>query len=63
VAGVAHTGIGSDFDGIMAVPPGLEDVSKMQSLAGVLDARGWEGDEIAAVMGGNLLRLFIDVCG
>jgi membrane dipeptidase len=63
VAGVAHTGIGSDFDGIMAVPPGLEDVSKMQALAVVLAARGWEEGDIASVMGENMLRLFSAVCG
>jgi membrane dipeptidase len=63
VAGAAHTGIGSDFDGIMAVPPGLEDVSKMQALAAVLAGRGWKDDDIASVMGGNLLNLFTTVCG
>jgi membrane dipeptidase len=63
VAGVAHTGIGSDFDGIMVVPPGLEDVSKMQALAGVLEGRGWSRGDIADVMGGNVLRLFTAVCG
>ncbi len=63
VAGVLHTGIGSDFDGIMAVPPGLEDVSKMQALAAVLAARGWNEDDIAAVMGENLLNLFSTGCG
>lgn len=63
VAGVAHTGIGSDFDGIMVVPPGLEDVSKMQALTAVLDGRGWSGSDIAAVAGGNLLRFFSEVCG
>jgi membrane dipeptidase len=63
VAGVAHAGIGSDFDGIMVVPPGLEDVSMMQSLAAVLAGRGWETADIASVMFGNLLRLFTEVCG
>jgi len=63
VAGVGHTGIGSDFDGIMAVPPGLEDVSKMQALTAVLSGRGWSEGDIGAVAGGNLARLFSDVCG
>ncbi len=63
VAGVDHTGIGSDFDGIMVVPPGLEDVSKMQALAAVLAGRGWDEGDIAAVMGGNLLKLFSAICG
>jgi membrane dipeptidase len=62
VAGISHTGIGSDFDGIMAVPPGLEDISRVQALAGVLAGRGWKEGDIAAVMGQNLLRLFSAVC-
>jgi membrane dipeptidase len=62
VAGVAHTGIGSDFDGIMVVPPGLEDVSKMQALAAILAGRGWKEDDIASVMGKNLLDLFSIIC-
>jgi len=61
VAGVGHTGIGSDFDGIMVVPPGLEDVSKMQALAAILAGRGWKKDDIASVMGENLLELFTAV--
>src|SRR5499425_3788305 len=32
VAGVDHVGIGSDFDGIRAVPSGLEDISKIPNL-------------------------------
>lgn len=63
VAGIAHTGIGSDFDGIMVVPPGLEDISKVQALAAALAARGWDVDDITSVMGENLLRLFSTVCG
>ena len=58
VAGVSHTGIGSDFDGIMVVPPGLEDAPQMQALAAVLAGRGWNEADIAAVMGDNLLKLF-----
>ena len=62
VAGIAHTGIGSDFDGIMVVPPDLEDVSKMQALAAVLKDRGWDEGDIASVMGENLMNLFSTVC-
>jgi len=35
----------------------------MQALAAVLGARGWSRDDIAAVLGGNLQRLFTTVCG
>ena len=63
VAGASHVGLGSDFDGIAAVPPGLEDVSRMQSLAAELLLRGWSEDEVASVMGENLLRFFEDALG
>lgn len=63
VAGIEHVGIGSDFDGINLVPPGLEDVSRMQALAAELRRRGWSREDAGAVAGGNLLRLFTDVCG
>ena len=57
VAGVDHVGLGSDFDGISAVPVGLEDVAAMPSIAGALLDRGWSAAEIAQVLGLNMLRL------
>lgn len=62
VAGIGSVGIGSDFDGIMMVPPGLEDVSRMQLLAAELRRRGWSVSDTAAVAGGNLVRLFERIC-
>jgi membrane dipeptidase len=57
VAGVDHVGLGSDFDGISAVPVGLDDVAKMPSIAGALLDRGWSAVEIAKILGLNMLRL------
>jgi len=57
VAGIDHVGLGSDFDGISAVPVGLEDVTKMPSIADALIGRGWSAAEIAQVLGLNMLRL------
>jgi len=57
VAGVDHIGIGSDFDGISATPEGLDDVSDYPALLAELLRRGWSDDEVAAVAGGNLLRV------
>ena len=57
VAGVEHVGLGSDFDGISAVPVGLEDVAAMPSIAKALLDRGWSAVEIAQVLGGNMMRL------
>ena len=57
VAGVDHVGLGSDFDGISAVPVGLEDVAAMPSIPKALLDRGWSAAEIAQIVGGNMLRL------
>jgi membrane dipeptidase len=57
VAGVDHVGIGSDFDGITAVPRGLEDVSRLPYLLAELLDRGWSRDDLAKLVGGNVLRV------
>ena len=56
VAGIDHVGLGSDFDGISAVPEGLEDVSTYPALLAELLARGYTGEEIGKVAGANALR-------
>ncbi|GAA5992024.1 hypothetical protein JCM10908_000704 [Rhodotorula pacifica] len=57
LAGREHLGIGSDFDGIEAVPEGLEDVSKYPNLIAELIRRGWTDKEIMGLTSGNLLRI------
>ena len=56
VAGVAHVGIGGDFDGITRVVEGLEDVSTYPALFAELSRRGWNDEQLAALAGGNVLR-------
>jgi len=56
VAGVAHVGLGGDFDGTPDVTVGLEDVSAYPALFAELLARGWTEADCAALAGGNLLR-------
>jgi len=58
VAGKAHVGIGSDFDGIAETPRGLEDVSKYPALIAELYKRGWNKFELSGLTGANLLRVF-----
>ena len=58
VAGIDHVGIGSDFDGINAVPKQLEDVSCYPHITQELLNRGYKKDEILKVLGGNLLHVF-----
>jgi membrane dipeptidase len=57
VAGVDHVGIGSDYDGISALPKGMEDVSGYPALLVELMRRGWSREDIAKVAGLNILRV------
>lgn len=56
VAGRAHVGIGSDFDGNLFWPDGLDDVSCYPNLFAELVRRGWNDEDLAALAGGNVLR-------
>ncbi len=57
VAGVDHVGIGSDFDGVTALPIGIEDVTRLPRIAqGLLD-RGYSDDDVKKIVGGNMLRV------
>ena len=57
VAGVEHTCLGSDFDGMPAFPIGLEDVSKLPALPAALRARGFSAGDVDKILGGNVLRV------
>jgi membrane dipeptidase len=58
VAGIDHVGIGGDFDGIVFVVQGLEDVSKYPNLFAELSRRGWSEAALRKLAGENLLRAF-----
>ncbi len=61
IAGIGAVGIGSDFDGIPAVPVGIEDVSKFPNLTRALEARGYKTDQIRQIYSGNFLRFMRSV--
>jgi membrane dipeptidase len=61
VAGIDHIGLGGDFDGMMSVVQGLEDVSKYPSLIAELLRRGYKDDEIRKIAGQNILRVMRQV--
>jgi membrane dipeptidase len=56
VAGVAHVGIGGDFDGTPVTPVGLHDVSRYPALFAELQRRRWSESDLAALAGANTLR-------
>jgi membrane dipeptidase len=57
VAGIDHVGIGSDFNGIAALPEGLEDVTRLPRIAQGLIDRGYSDADVTKVLGGNLMRV------
>jgi membrane dipeptidase len=58
VAGIDHVGLGSDFDGIPALPVGLESAADLQKITGALHDRGYTADALNKILGGNFLRVF-----
>ena len=60
VAGVAHVGIGGDFDGTDQLPAGLTDVSCYPALFAELLARGWSEADCGLLARGNILRVMRD---
>ncbi|MCP5111945.1 MAG: membrane dipeptidase, partial [bacterium] len=60
IAGIDAVGIGTDYDGVECTPVGLEDVSKFPNLTKALRERGYSGDDIRKIYGGNVLRLMRD---
>ncbi len=60
VAGIAHVGIGSDFDGVSVLPEGLGDTSTYPALFDELRRRGYSDDDLMDVAGRNVLRVMRD---
>lgn len=54
-----NVGLGSDFDGgfgVEAVPAELDSIADLQKLAPILASKGYTGEDIAAIFGGNWIR-------
>ncbi len=63
LVGINFIAIGSDFDGGITTPVGLEDVSKFPNLTYALLKHGYTIPEAKQILGGNFLRVFNQVCG
>jgi membrane dipeptidase len=61
LVGVDHVGIGSDFDGIQAVPADLTTVAQLPNLTAELLKRGYSEEDISKILGGNILRVMEEV--
>lgn len=61
LVGIDHVGLGSDYDGVTALPAGLQDVSTYPDLIAELLLRGYKEEDIEKILGGNALRVWEDV--
>jgi membrane dipeptidase len=61
VAGIDHVGIGSDFDGVPALPNGLQTASGLPLLTARLLERGMSEGDVEKVLGTNFLRVFGEI--
>jgi len=55
--GADHVGIGTDFDGIPALPDDMHDCSYLPNLTALLLDRGYSEEDLTKVLGGNALRV------
>jgi membrane dipeptidase len=61
VAGIDHVGFGTDFDGICALPEGINSAADLPKITAALLARGHSAADLHKLLGANLLRLFAAV--
>lgn len=62
LVGIDYIGLGSDFNGTGGMlPVDLKDVSEYPNLVYELLLRGYTENEIAKILGGNLLRVWKEV--
>ncbi|MGI8588384.1 MAG: dipeptidase [Chloroflexia bacterium] len=64
VAGPEHVALGTDYGGIgEGLPPGLEQVGNLPRLYTAIAERGYSAETIAALRGGNYLRVLGEILG
>ncbi len=57
LVGDRYVGLGADFDGVNALPAGLEDVTTYPRITEELKKRGYSNRSIKRILGGNVLRV------
>jgi membrane dipeptidase len=58
VAGIDSVGLGSDFDGVDALPEGITGVDAYPKITEELLRRGYKDEDILKILGENFLRVF-----
>lgn len=61
VAGVDHVGIGTDFDGISALPEGIDSAADLPKITAALLDLGYSPEDLRKILGGNLMRVFGEI--
>lgn len=61
LVGVEHVGFGSDFEGVLSLPDGIEDVSDYPQIIRELLKRGYQEEDIKKICGENMLRVWSQV--
>ena len=61
IGGEDCVGLGSDFDGIMLTPSGMENALWLPHLTEEMLVRRWEPKKIRKILGLNMLRLFKEI--
>lgn len=57
LVGVSHVGLGSDFDGTVWLPKGIENVSKLPIITHLLLERGYSEEDVIKILGKNIIRV------
>ena len=57
LVGIDHVGMGSDFDGVQALPAELTSVADLPNLTAELLRRGYSESDVEKILGGNVLRV------
>jgi membrane dipeptidase len=60
VAGIDHVGLGGDFDGVVALPDGLDGVDGYPRLLEELASRRWSDTDLAKLTWHNAVRVIRD---
>ena len=58
IAGIDHVGLGSDFDGIPALPETIDSAADLSRITVALASRGYTAEDLHKLLGGNFLRIF-----
>ena len=57
LVGDDHVSLGSDYDGMITLPVGFQDITDQPKLVQLMLERGWSAERIHKILGANFLRV------